>query len=85
MLYWLLLGGSLALSVIALVRVRRLSRRCDRLSQAYWELRYEHDRLQARVDAREPAGQRPAPRQPPERAAAFVPLSSLRSGDRETA
>ena len=33
----------------ALVRARRLSRRVERLSESYWELRYEHGQLSARL------------------------------------
>ena len=38
----------------ALLRARRLSRRVERLSESYWELRYEHGQLRARLTALEP-------------------------------
>ena len=72
--------ASLCLAAVAFVWARRLGARLERLSQSYWELRYEHGQLSARLAALE---------QPPESAAmpddrrapaqtVFVPLSSLR-------
>jgi hypothetical protein len=77
--HWLLTGAALLLAGTALVRARRLSKRLDRLTESYWELRYEHGQLRARVTRLDPE---PTPVQ--DEAArqtggtAFVPLSSLR-------
>jgi hypothetical protein len=60
-----------------------VSKRLDRLSESYWELRYEHGQLTSRLNRLETnAGGAPALE--PELAApavgktAFVPLSSLK-------
>jgi hypothetical protein len=78
-LLWLLAGVAVAVAVAALVKARRLARRLERLTESYWELRYEHGQLRARVnrlDPEQPAGvQEPAP---PAGVTAFVPLSSLK-------
>ncbi|HWW84606.1 MAG TPA: hypothetical protein VNZ26_13450 [Vicinamibacterales bacterium] len=79
-LHWLLTGTAAVVAVLALVRARRLSKRLERLTESYWELRYEHGQLQARVNRLDPE----TPRQPAEPASpgvgatAFVPLSSLK-------
>jgi HAMP domain-containing protein len=70
-------------AVAALIRARRLSRRVERLSESYWELRYEHGQLSARIARLEAGGEREvsvlAQGVPlPPGTAAFVPLSSLK-------
>ena len=91
-LQWLLTGAALLAAVVALQRARRVSRRLERLTESYWELRYEHGQLRARIARLEPP--QPAPfthaapgsREDLEPAAqalqagatAFVPLSSLK-------
>jgi len=80
-LYWLLTGVSLLLATAALLQVRRVSKRLERLTESYWQLRYEHGQLRARVTRLEPAdlaAQGPANPEQPEGATAFVPLSSLK-------
>ena len=80
-LYWLLTGVSLLLATAALLQVRRVSKRLERLTESYWQLRYEHGQLRARVTRLEPAdlaAQGPAHPDQPEGATAFVPLSSLK-------
>jgi hypothetical protein len=70
-------------AVIALVRARRITRRLERLSESYWELRYDHGQLEARVGKLE-AGLSANPAPPPGVAArsgepaGFIPLSSLK-------
>lgn len=59
----------------AFIQVRRVSRRLERLSDAYWELRYEYGQVRARLNRLEGTDAEfvePAP--PPN----FVPLSSLK-------
>ena len=80
-LHWLLTGAAVLVAVTALVRARRLSKRLERLTESYWELRYEHGQLRARInrldpDPSTPAG--PAPAAQGGSTTAFVPLSSLR-------
>lgn len=56
---------------------RRQSKRLERLTESYWELRYEHGQLRARVNRIDPeqqataAGAEPPPTN-------FIPLSSLK-------
>jgi type II secretory pathway component PulJ len=77
----LLTTAALFIAAVALVRARRASRRLERLTESYWELRYEVAQMRARVARLEPP---PAP-DPAEAGAgssgattAFVPLSSLK-------
>jgi hypothetical protein len=78
-LHWLLTVAAVVVAVGTLLKARRLAKRLERLTESYWELRYEHGQLRARVNrldpeqssaASEPAGQSGA--------TAFVPLSSLK-------
>jgi len=77
--HWLLTGVALIGATAALVRARRLSKRLDRLTESYWELRYEHGQLRARVNRLDP--EQPTTLDEPSRqtgGTAFVPLSSLK-------
>jgi hypothetical protein len=78
--HWILTGGALAAAALAWARARRLARRLERLTESYWELRYEQGQLRTRmnrIDPDEPsASARDAAR--PAGATAFVPLSSLK-------
>jgi hypothetical protein len=78
-LLWLLAGAAILVAVAALAKARRLARRLERLTESYWELRYEHGQLRARVNRLDPeppgAAAEPAP---PAGTTAFVPLSSLK-------
>jgi hypothetical protein len=76
---WLLTGAALVLALTAWAKARRLAKRLERLTESYWELRYEHGQLAARVNRLEPSN--PTAEQPPAMpagATAFVPLSSLK-------
>ncbi len=79
-LLWLLTGAALLLAALAWTRARRVARRLDRLTESYWELRYEYGQLRARVTALEPqqAGADSPTGGPPPGTTAFVPLSSLK-------
>ena len=75
---WLLTGAAIVVAVAAFAKARRLARRLERLTESYWELRYEHGQLRARLNRLDPE-----PSAGPEPAAApgvtaFVPLSSLK-------
>jgi hypothetical protein len=76
-------GCAVLLALFALWRARAAAKRIERLSESYWELRYESGQLKARVTRlevetglREPAPD-PEARQPTA-ATTFVPLSSLK-------
>ena len=78
-LQWLLTVAAVLVALAAFAKARRLAKRLERLTESYWELRYEHGQLRARVN-------RLDPEQPPGAAEAapqsvtvhFVPLSSLK-------
>jgi len=74
---WLVAGTGWVLALAALATARRLSRRLAQLSEQYWELKYDHGELKARVRALAPTPEevvadRPAVQQ------TFVPLTSLK-------
>jgi hypothetical protein len=78
-LQWLSTGAALVFALAALVRARQVSRRLDRLTESYWELRYEYGQLRARVGRLEGQPEADAGGRPPAPAStAFVPLSSLK-------
>ena len=77
-LQWLLTGAAVLLAVAALVRARRAAKRLERLTESYWELRYEHGQLRARVERLDPSTAQPAETVPGQGTASFVPLSSLK-------
>ena len=71
------------MAAVAFWRARAAVRRIERLSESYWELRYESGQLKARVARLEvQTGLREPPPDPaaaePAAKATFVPLSSLR-------
>jgi len=79
----ILTGFALLIALFALWRARAAAKRIERLSESYWELRYESGQLKARVTRlevetglREPSPD-PEGRQPAA-ATTFVPLSSLK-------
>jgi hypothetical protein len=75
----LLTAGALLLALAAFLRARAAVRRLERLSESYWELRYESGQLKARLTRVETAA---GLREPEEDSravpTAFVPLSSLK-------
>ena len=78
-LQWLLTGASVLVALAAFAKAQRLARRLERLTESYWELRYEHGQLRARVNRLDPevaaAVPEPAAQASPTH---FVPLSSLK-------
>ena len=79
MFQWLLSGIAIAVALIALAKARRLAKRLERLTESYWELRYEHGQLRARVNRLDPEQPpQPAEAGPQAGTTAFVPLSSLK-------
>ena len=74
---WVVAGSGWLLALAALVSARRGARRLALLTEQYWELKYEHGELKARVRALAPTPEeqnaaRPAPQQ------TFVPLASVK-------
>jgi hypothetical protein len=79
-LHWLLTGAALVLAGAGFARARRTAKRLERLTESYWELRYEHGQLRSRLAALEPLHEDTSPDQVARQngATAFVPLSSLK-------
>jgi hypothetical protein len=75
--HWLLTGAALVVAAAALFVARRQSKRLERLTESYWELRYEHGQLRARVNRIDPDPQTVAAAPDPP-ATNFIPLSSLK-------
>jgi hypothetical protein len=74
---WVVAASGWLMAVVALATARRATRRLAQLTEQYWELKYEHGELKARVKALAPTADeleaaRPAPQQ------TFVPLSSVK-------
>jgi uncharacterized membrane protein YhiD involved in acid resistance len=81
-LWFLAVLGAVA-ALVSLGLARRLARRLDALTQAYWELRYDYTRLRsqvARLDSGEPPAEA-APAPVPAPSVSFVPLASIRKKD----
>ncbi len=79
----LIISVSVLLAVVALLRAHLVAKRLHRLSEFYWELRYESGQLKGRVTRLEvAAGLRDAEPEPAapqaESPATFIPLSSLK-------
>jgi hypothetical protein len=81
--HWVLTVAAVLMAVASLAKARRLAKRLERLTESYWELRYEHGQLRARVNRLDPettAATGPGADMPQltTGATAFVPLSSLK-------
>jgi hypothetical protein len=79
----LLTVAALLLALSAFLRTRRMAKRLERLTESYWELRYEHSQLRSQVTRLESpaaadAGGEPDPPMRPVGGGAFIPLSSLK-------
>jgi hypothetical protein len=76
---WLLTVAAVLVALAAFAKARRLAKRLERLAESYWELRYEHGQLRARVNRLDPEQPTTAPEAVPQSGTtAFVPLSSLK-------
>jgi hypothetical protein len=76
--HWLLTFAAVVAAVAAWFRARRLARRLERLTESYWELRYEHGQLRARVNRLDPEESPAGESVRGVGTTAFVPLSSLK-------
>jgi len=77
MLQWVLTSAAIVVGAASFAKARRLAKRLERLTESYWELRYEHGQLRARLNRIDP-DQAPAAEPRPAGTTAFVPLSSLK-------
>lgn len=67
---WFVALAALAIAVVAYVQARRTARQLAQMTEMYWQLKYDHGELKAKVDPSAPP--KPDPQQ------TFVPLSSLK-------
>ena len=77
-LQWLITAVAALAGLTAWSRSRRLARRVERLTESYWELRYEHGQLRARLNRLDPEDGSPSEPARQAGTTAFVPLSSLK-------
>ena len=61
---------ALAVAVVAYVLSRRTARQLAQVTEMYWQLKFDHGELKAKVDPAAPA--------PPKRQETFVPLAQLK-------
>lgn len=78
MLHWIVTSVALLAALLAFLTARRTARRLERLTETYWELRYEHGQLRARVNRLDPEAKAPESAPPGQPSTSFVPLSSLK-------
>ncbi len=79
MLLWVTATVAVLAAMAAWLLARRVSRKLEQLTQAYWELRYEQSRLRSQVDRLDPEQQVSSEAEPsPATGVTFVPLSSLK-------
>ena len=70
MALWSVTVLALLVAMAALAHSRRTSRQLKELTQMYWQLRFDHGELKAKVDPPQPAA--------PEPKSTFVPLTQLK-------
>jgi hypothetical protein len=66
----LLAGAALLIAVVAFTHSRRTARQLAQMTELYWQLKFDHGELKAKVDPSTPPA--PEPKQ------TFVPLTRLR-------
>ena len=66
---WLVALAALLVALVAYVQARRTARQLAQITEMYWQLKFDHGELKAKVD---PATPPPQPKQ------TFVPLTRLR-------
>ena len=69
---WILALSSLLVAVVAFAHSRRTARQLAQITEMYWQLKFDHGELKAKVDPPPPA--KGDPQQ------TFVPLSSMKKG-----
>jgi hypothetical protein len=70
MALWIVAVSALFVALAAWTHARRTARRLAQVTEMYWQLKYDHGELKAKVD--------PATPPVPEPKATFVPLTRLR-------
>jgi len=67
---WIVAVAALLIAVVAFAHSRPPARTLAQLTEMYWQLKFDHGELKARVD--------PAPPPAPEPKQTFVPLTQLK-------
>jgi hypothetical protein len=75
MALWIVAVSALLIAIVALIHARRTARQLAHLTELYWQLKFDHGELKAKVDPPTPAV--------PEPKSTFVPLTRLRQGSGE--
>jgi hypothetical protein len=75
MALWLLAASAFLVALAALGYARRTARQLAQITEMYWQLKFDHGELKAKVDPPVPAA--PAPKE------TFIPLTRLRQGSGE--
>jgi hypothetical protein len=75
MALWIVAVLGLLVAVWALMQARRTARQLAQVTEMYWQLKFDHGELKAKVDPPLPAA--------PEPKATFVPLTRLRQASGE--
>ncbi len=70
MTLWIVTIAALVIAVVAFVQARRTARQLAQITEMYWQLKFDHGELKAKVDPATPPA--PQPKQ------TFVPLIRLR-------
>ena len=67
---WLVAVAALVAALAAILQARRTARQLAEVTQMYWQLKFDHGELKAKVNPPAPAA--------PEPKATFVPLTQLK-------
>jgi hypothetical protein len=67
---WIVAVSALVVALAALMHARRTARQLAQVTEMYWQLKFDHGELKAKLDPAAPIS--PPPRQ------TFVPLSSIK-------
>jgi hypothetical protein len=67
---WVMAVLALVVALVALAQARRTARQLAQVTEMYWQLKFDHGELKAKVDPPTPAA--PEPKQ------TFVPLTQLK-------
>ena len=70
MALWIVAVAALLVAVAALLAARRTARQLAQITEMYWQLKFDHGELKAKVDPAAPAA--------PEPKSTFVPLTQLK-------
>ena len=70
MALWIVAVAALVVAAAALMHSRRTARQLAQITEMYWQLKFDHGELKAKVDPPSPAA--------PEPRATFVPLTQLK-------